>query len=361
VLTGLRYAIGTAALRPARTGRWLVLEHGHPDPFGALEAYLAEHRGRAADLYLGYGLAASLAGVHAPQPAEPCPLPAAACRVLDDPAPRAAGGFRIGPWRPTWTAAAHRRTVREVRAAIARGDVYQVNAVQHLRALFEGDPLAVGEALRPLQAPFAAALEGDGWAVVCASPELFLRTRGDRVWTMPIKGTRPAGDRTPIASSAKDRAEHVMIVDLERNDLGRVCRPGSVRVAEFLRERPMAGVRHLVSTVEGRLRPGVGTAELLRATFPGGSVTGAPKLAAIDRIARLEPVGRGASMGALGRVHPNGDLELGLTIRTFAIADGEIHLWVGGGIVWDSDPAAEHEESLVKARPLLRLLSPAGS
>ena len=100
----------------------------------------------------------------------------------------------------------------------------------------------------------------------------------------------------------------------------------------------MAGVRHLVSTVEGRLRPGVGTAELLRATFPGGSVTGAPKLAAIDHIARLEPVGRGASMGAIGRVHPNGDLDLGLTIRTFAIAGGEIHLWVGGGIVWDSDP-----------------------
>jgi para-aminobenzoate synthetase component 1 len=128
-------------------------------------------------------------------------------------------------------------------------------------------------------------------------------------------------------------------------------------VPEFLVEREMAGVRHMVSTVEGRLRPGVGLAELLRATFPGGSVTGAPKLSAIDHIARLEPVGRGASMGALGRIHPNGDVELGLTIRTFAIADGAIHLWAGGGIVWDSDPAAEIEESKVKARPLLRLLA----
>ena len=118
----------------------------------------------------------------------------------------------------------------------------------------------------------------------------------------------------------------------------------------------MAGVRHMVSTVEGRLRAGVGLAELLRATFPGGSVTGAPKLAAIDHIARLEPVGRGASMGALGVVHPNGDLDLGLTIRTFAVAAGQIHLWVGGGIVWDSDPAAEVEEARVKARPLLRLI-----
>ena len=115
----------------------------------------------------------------------------------------------------------------------------------------------------------------------------------------------------------------------------------------------MAGVRHMVSTVAGRLAPGAGLADLLRATFPGGSVTGAPKVAAIDHIARLEPVGRGASMGALGRIHPNGDLELALTIRTFAIADGEIHLWVGGGIVWDSDPRAEIEESWVKARPLL--------
>jgi len=149
----------------------------------------------------------------------------------------------------------------------------------------------------------------------------------------------------------------VMIVDLERNDLGRVCVPGSVAVTRFLRERPMTGVRHLVSTVEGTLAADVGLAALLAATFPGGSITGAPKIAAIDHIARLEPVGRGASMGALGTVAANGDLDLGLTIRTFAIAAGRIHLWVGGGIVWDSDPAAEVEESLVKARPLLARLA----
>ena len=147
-----------------------------------------------------------------------------------------------------------------------------------------------------------------------------------------------------------------MIVDLERNDLSRVCEPGTVRWPELMRERELAGVAHLVSTVEGRLRDDVGLAELLEATFPGGSITGAPKIAAVDHIAALEPVGRGASMGALGTLRPNGDLDLALTIRTFAVAEDTIHLWVGGGIVWDSEPEAEIEESWVKARPLLAAL-----
>ena len=183
-----------------------------------------------------------------------------------------------------------------------------------------------------------------------ASPELFLARRGRRVWTAPIKGTRPLGEHV---EGEKDAAEHVMIVDLERNDLSRVCEPGSVRWPELMVERELAGVTHLVSTVEGTLREEVGLAELLAATFPGGSVTGAPKIAALDLIAALEPVGRGASMGALGVVRGNGDLDLALTIRTFAIAEDRIHLWVGGGIVWDSEPEAEIEESWTKARPLL--------
>jgi para-aminobenzoate synthetase component 1 len=173
------------------------------------------------------------------------------------------------------------------------------------------------------------------------------------VRTSPIKGTRPAG--VPV-ESAKDAAEHVMIVDLERNDLSRVCVPGSVHWPELLRERQLAGVSHLVATVEGELRHDVTLTQLLEAVLPGGSVTGCPKIAALDLIAALEPVGRGASMGALGRIYPNGDLELALTIRTFAVAAGQIHLWVGGGIVWDSDPAEEDEESWVKARPLLQAI-----
>ena len=151
-----------------------------------------------------------------------------------------------------------------------------------------------------------------------------------------------------------------MIVDLERNDLGRVCLPGSVGWPELMRVRSMAGVEHLVSSVEGTLRDDVTLPSLLSAMFPGGSVTGAPKVAALDHINALEPVGRGASMGALGTIRPDGDFEFALTIRTFAIADGRIHLWVGGGVVWDSDPMAEVDESWVKARPLLDALA-AGS
>jgi para-aminobenzoate synthetase component 1 len=205
----------------------------------------------------------------------------------------------------------------------------------------------------PLADPGWRLLEGDGWAIVSASPELFLARHDDRVWTMPIKGTRPAGWAAELHASAKDAAEHVMIVDLERNDLSRVCVAGSVRWPQLMATEPLAGVEHMVSLVEGTLRPDAGLADLLHATFPGGSITGAPKIAAVDTIAALEPVGRGASMGALGRVHGNGDLELALTIRTFAIADGRVHLWVGGGVVWDSDPASEVAESLTKAHPLL--------
>jgi len=248
-----------------------------------------------------------------------------------------------------------------VRAAIGRGDVYQVNLVQHLSAPFRGSPRALAAHLAPLtqpnELPFTDSgwrvLEGDGWAIVSATPELLLARRGGKVWTRPIKGTRPRGRRADLLASGKDTAEHVMIVDLERNDLSRVCRAGSVRWPDLLSARSLAGVEHLVSTVEGELRPGVGLAGLLAAVLPGGSITGAPKIAAVDLIAALEPVGRGASMGARGRVHGNGDLELALTIRTFAIAGGRLHLWVGGGVVWDSDPIEEVVESLTKAEPLL--------
>jgi para-aminobenzoate synthetase component 1 len=312
---------------------------------------------RVADVYLGYGLSRSLRRTHAPGPPEPCPLPAAAVRIRSsDGCASTDGRFRIGAWERSWSDGDYADAVEEVREAIARGDVYQVNLVQHLAAPFDGDPAGLARALAPLRPLQPRPLVGDGWAIVSGSPELFLARRGRRVWTRPIKGTRPLGAGDDLASSEKDGAEHVMIVDLERNDLSRVCEPGSVGWPELMVEEPLAGVVHMVSTVEGVLRDGVGLAELLGALFPGGSITGAPKIAAIDRIAALEPVGRGASMGALGRVYANGDLDLALTIRTFAVAEGRIHLWVGGGIVWDSEPEAEIEESLVKARPLLELV-----
>jgi para-aminobenzoate synthetase component I len=322
-----------------------------------------------ADLYLGYGLAETIRRTSVAPPPEPCPsLPLASCSVRreayavdqnDNEADgdRAAAGVGVGVWRNTWSEADYAAAVDRVRAAIERGDVYQVNLVQHISASCHGDPPTLARtltgalaSLSPLsRRPFV----GRGWAVVSASPELFLSRRGRRVWTMPIKGTRPAGHAAELRDSEKDAAEHVMIVDLERNDLSRVCEPGSVRWPELMATRELAGVEHMVSTVEGTLRDGVGLAEILEATFPGGSVTGAPKIAAVDLIAELEPVGRGASMGALGWVRGDGDFELALTIRTFALADERIHLWVGGGVVWDSDPAAEVAESWIKARPLL--------
>ena len=310
--------------------------------------------GLVADLYLGYGLSRALRRTLAPSPPEPCPLPLAAVHVrpVDEPLPRT-GPYHVGDWERTWDESSYAAAVEAVREAIAAGDVYQVNLVQHLSAPFGGDPAGLAAALAPLRPLEPRPFAGEAWTVVSASPELFLARRGSRVWTRPIKGTRPLGQTLELAASDKDAAEHVMIVDLERNDLSRVCEPGSIRWPELMAGHELAGVVHMVSTVEGRLREEVGLAELLEATFPGGSVTGAPKISAIDHIAALEPVGRGASMGAIGRVHPNGDLDLALTIRTFAVAEDRIHLWVGGGIVWESDPAAEIEESLVKARPLL--------
>ena len=315
--------------------------------------------GLVADLYLGYGLSRTLRRTSVPDPPEPCPLPLAAVRVrgADEPVP-AGGRYRVGDWERTWDEASYAEAVEAVREAIAAGDVYQVNLVQHLSAPFSGDPAGLAAALA--RCGRSSRDRSPARAGRSSRPRQSSSSRavGRRVWTKPIKGTRPLGERWKESnlgtdSSAKDAAEHVMIVDLERNDLSRVCEPGSIRWPELMAGRELAGVVHMVSTVEGRLRDGVGLAELLEATFPGGSVTGAPKIAAIDHIAALEPVGRGASMGAIGRVYPNGDLDLALTIRTFAVAEDRIHLWVGGGIVWDSDPEAEIEESLVKARPLL--------
>jgi para-aminobenzoate synthetase component 1 len=319
--------------------------------FEQLEAFLAAElrEGLVADVYLGYGLSGTLRRGPGPAPPEPCPLPLLAAQVR--PSNRLLqASFRVGEWEATWAPEDYAAAVDEVRAAIARGDVYQVNLVQHLSAPFAGSAHALADALAPLRPLHPRPLVGDGWAIVSASPELFLARRGDRLVTKPIKGTRPIGEDI---EDVKDAAEHVMIVDLERNDLSRVCEVGSVRWPELMVQHELAGVTHLVSTVEGRVRPDATLADILDATFPGGSITGAPKISALDHIARLEPVGRGASMGALGTIQANGDFELALTIRTFAIAEGRAHLWVGGGIVWDSDPEAEIEESWVKARPLL--------
>jgi para-aminobenzoate synthetase component 1 len=186
--------------------------------------------------------------------------------------------------------------------------------------------------------------------------------RGGRVVTQPIKGTRPATPegRRALLDSAKERAEHVMIVDLERNDLARIARVGSVRVEELYAVRRWCDLWQAESVVSAAAADGLGLAGLLRAVCPGGSVTGAPKRAALAQIAALEPVGRGASMGALGWVGPEG-VDLGLTIRTVVAGAGRIHLWAGGGITWGSDPDAEVAEAAAKAGPVRAALAGAGA
>jgi para-aminobenzoate synthetase component 1 len=269
----------------------------------------------------------------------------------------------IGPPTGAWTTSLDRggfeRGVRTIREAIAAGDVYQVNLTRRLSAPAPpgakvaalGAALALGN-----PAPFSAVVDlpDHGLHVASASPERFLSRRGDRVWSSPIKGTAPS----PEELTAKDGAENVMIVDLVRNDLGRVCDYGTVRVPSLLALERHPGLVHLVSTIEGRLRSGMGWPELLEATFPPGSVTGAPKLAALDLIDRLEPVPRGVYCGAVGWVDADrraGDLNV--AIRTFWIEEGRLHLGTGGGITWGSTPEGEWAETELKARNLLDVAS----
>ena len=258
--------------------------------------------------------------------------------------------------------AGHRWAVAEAVERIAAGDLFQVNLGLRLEARGAFDPLALyTRAARTLQPAYGAVFATDGGGVVSLSPELFLRRRGRRVVTGPIKGTvaRPpdGGDeRDVLLGSAKDAAEHVMIVDLMRNDLGRVCEYGSVSRHENRRVEPHPGVWHLVSDVEGTLRPGVGDAELVRASFPPGSVTGAPKVQSMRLISDLEGTGRELYTGALGFASPVAGLELSVAIRTFELGAASIWLGAGGGIVADSDPDAELAEALAKATPLIRAI-----
>jgi para-aminobenzoate synthetase/4-amino-4-deoxychorismate lyase len=269
-----------------------------------------------------------------------------------------------------WASSLDRHTfaagVASIRAAIGAGDVYQVNLTRRLSAPLPAGltgPAAVAALGRALAeqhpAPFAATivLPDHGLAVASASPERFLSRDRDRVWSSPIKGTAA----TPVGLGAKDRAENVMIVDLVRNDLGRVCVTGSVRPAALLDVQPHPGVWHLVSSVRGELRPDVDDADLLAATFPPGSVTGAPKLRAVRAIGELEAAPRGTYTGAIGFASPVWGAQFSVAIRTFEIAAGRIALGVGGGITADSVPMLEWRECLHKAMPLLRAAGAASS
>jgi para-aminobenzoate synthetase component 1 len=256
--------------------------------------------------------------------------------------------------------------VEKARQYIIAGDIFEVNLSQRFEAELSITPYQLYRRLRQINpAPFAGYLGFDEVQVVSASPERFLRLCGDRVETRPIKGTRPRG-KTPeedevlaneLLNSTKDRAENIMIVDLERNDLGRVCRFGSVKVTELAILEVFPTVFHLTSTIVGRLREGKNGIDLLKATFPGGSITGAPKVRAMEIIDELEPTKRGIYTGSIGYLSFSGDLDLNIAIRTFLVKGRKAYFQVGGAVTYDSDPEAEYQETLDKARALFQSLN----
>ncbi len=262
--------------------------------------------------------------------------------------------FATEPWRATPGPVGHGRAVAACRERIHAGDLFQANVCVRLSSRLDGDPLDLFARGVAALKPDRAAFVGGPWGAVASfSPELFLERHGRRVRSAPIKGTRDAERREELESASKDRAENVMIVDLVRNDLGRVCTPGTIEVASLARARSHTGVWHLVSEVTGTLRDGIGDGELVRAAFPPGSVTGAPKVAAMNVIAELESTARGVYTGAVGFASPVAGLELNVAIRTFEVSRDRVWLGVGGGIVADSDPVEETREWMTKAAPLL--------
>ena len=268
-----------------------------------------------------------------------------------------------------FTAASYRQAFQHIQRYIRAGDCYQVNLAQRFSAAAGGDAWLAYQALRRLNpAPYAAYLNHPAARVLSSSPERFLAVRRGRVESKPIKGTRPraAEPRADAAlarelhASAKDRAENLMIVDLLRNDLGKVCRPGTVTVPSLFEIESYTSVHHLVSTVSGQLADGLDAIGLLRAAFPGGSITGAPKLRAMQIIEELEPHRRGVYCGAIGWLGFNGDMDVNIAIRTLVSDDSQVRFWAGGGIVADSLAEAEYRECMDKAKPLLRLLRECG-
>ena len=256
--------------------------------------------------------------------------------------------------------------VRAILEYLAAGDAFQVNLSRAWHARFAQAP-APAELFARLRAhnpaPFAGLFAGDGWAVCSASPERLVSVRGDVVETRPIAGTRPrapgdddAARIRELVGHPKERAEHVMLIDLERNDLGRVCAPGTVEVDELMTVESYAHVHHIVSNVRGRLREGTTPGEVVRAVFPGGTITGCPKVRCMEIIAELEGTGRGAYTGAFGWLNRDGDLDLNILIRSAELEGAALRFRTGAGIVVDSDPDRELDETRAKARGTLRAL-----
>ena len=267
--------------------------------------------------------------------------------------------------RSNFTRDSYGAAILRAKQYIAAGDIYQVNLSQRFQCEMDASPPELYRALRESNpAPYCAYLDIGEAQILSSSPECFLNIRDRRVVTRPIKGTRPRGatskEDTRLAAellaAPKDNAELVMITDLERNDLGRVCEFGSVHVSELVRVEAYATVHHLVSTVEGRLRSDVSPVDCVRACFPGGSITGAPKIRAMEIIDELEPHARGVYTGAIGFLGYNGLTHLNVAIRTVVQQGRELTFHAGGGIVADSEPDAEYDETLVKAQGILNAI-----
>jgi para-aminobenzoate synthetase component 1 len=292
-------------------------------------------------------------------------------RFSAPPTERARAPFRItSPVTSNMTRAAYLRAFRRVHDYIRDGDCYQVNLAQRFSAQASGDPWLAYQRLRVINpAPFSAYLATPYAQILSASPERFLKVERGRVETRPIKGTRPRAGHPrldaerieALRASEKDRAENVMIVDLLRNDLSKNCAPGSVKVPRLFDVESFATVHHLVSTVTGELAPGRDAIDLLRGCFPGGSITGAPKLRAMQIIEELEPHRRGVYCGAIGYLGCDGGMDLNIAIRTLVCSHGTVRFWAGGGIVADSVAEAEYQETFDKAAALLRLLEQSAS
>jgi para-aminobenzoate synthetase component 1 len=274
--------------------------------------------------------------------------------------------FKIhGNVESNFTRQGYERAYNQVQRYLQAGDCYQINLAQRFSAQAEGDAFEAYLHMRKLSpAPYSAFMDLPNVQILCASPERFLSVQNGIVETKPIKGTRPRGSdkvsdqrlADELASHSKDRAENLMIVDLLRNDLGKSCVPGSVRVPKLFEVESYANVHHLVSTVRGKLDAGFDALDVLRDCFPGGSITGAPKQRAMHIIEQLEPNRRGVYCGAIGYIGFDGNMDTNIVIRTLIYSGGEIRCWAGGGIVADSQCEAEYQETLDKASAMLKLL-----
>lgn len=258
------------------------------------------------------------------------------------------------------------KAIQKIREYIRAGDIYQANFTQRFECTFEGAPYDLYAKLRTINpAPFASLINFGEGMIVSSSPERFIQIKDRIIETRPIKGTRPRGktpeedqkNRQDLLTSEKDQAELLMIVDLERNDLGRVSKTGTVKVTELFHLEEYATVYHLVSTIVGEMREDCDVVDCIKAAFPGGSITGAPKIRAMEIIDELEPTQRNIYTGSIGYIGFNGDTDLNIVIRTIVCKDGKAYFQVGGGIVWDSDAEMEYEETLHKGRALFKALS----